>query len=183
MKNIAVVFIAILDYDNLGIGYMASTLSEAGIKSKVIDLHKNKQEILRTLKKIDPLVIGFSILFHNHIDEFIDLINFLRRKGVSCHFTAGGHYASLRPEELFELIPHLDSIVRFEGEYILPELAKQIISGEDWRKTMSIAYKQNGKMILNPLRPLEKDLDKFPFPERLPLKEYAFKKNFATILA
>lgn len=172
-----------MDYDNLGIGYMASILSEAGIKSKIVDFHKNKHEILSTVKKADPHLIGFSILFHNHISEFIDLIYYLRKEGISCHFTAGGHYASLKPAELFESIPLLDSIVRFEGEYTLPELVKCLCTGEDWRKTKNLAYMLNGKIILNSLRPLEKDLDKFPFPERSPLKEYAFKKKFATILA
>lgn len=172
-----------MDYDNLGIGYMASILSQAGIKSKTVDFHKNKQEILRIIKKTDPLLIGFSILFHNHINIFFDLVNFLRKEGILCHFTAGGHYASLKPAQLFDFIPLLDSIVRFEGEYTLLELVKCISSGEDWRRTKGIAYRQNGEIIMNTLRPLEKDLDKFPFPVRSPLKEYAFKKKFATIIA
>jgi len=163
---------------------MSSILVKSGIISKIVDFRKKKQLILKTIKKIDPLLVGFSILFENYINNFIDLTEYLRSKGISCHFTAGGHYASLKPEDLFESMPHLDSIVRFEGEYTLPELVKYVSSGgEDWKKTKNIAYRQNGKIILNTLRPVEKDLDKFPFPARLPLKQYAFNKKFATILA
>ncbi|MCJ7729661.1 MAG: hypothetical protein MUO27_07275, partial [Sedimentisphaerales bacterium] len=45
------------------------------------------------------------------IDEFAKLVKLLRSEGISCHFTAGGHFASLRPQELFSLIPGIDSII------------------------------------------------------------------------
>jgi anaerobic magnesium-protoporphyrin IX monomethyl ester cyclase len=183
MKKQPVVFIAGMEYDNLGIGYMSSVLSKSGIKTTVVDFRKSKTEILKVIKRIDPILVGFSILFLNHIDEFICITDYLRRKGIKCHFTAGGHYASMRSEELFELIPWLDSIVRFEGEYTVSELVKCIKSGTDWRQIESLAYKSDGKTVFNPLRPLEKDLDKFPYPRRSPLKNYAFDKKFATIIA
>jgi len=183
MKKDTVIFIAGTDYDNLGIGYMASVLSESAIKTIVIDFQKKKPGILRIIKNTDPVLVGFSILFLNHIEELVDLVGYLRKEGIRCHFTAGGHYASLKSEELFELIPWLDSIVRFEGEYTLPELVKCIITGNDWKRVESLAYMENGEIILNPLRPLEKDLDKFPFPKRSPLKKFAFNMKFATILA
>ena len=183
MKKHTVVFIAGTDYDNLGIGYMAAVLSDSGIETKVVDFRKRKAEILKIIKRIDHLLVGFSILFLNHIDEFIDLAGYLRKGGIRCHFTAGGHYASLKSEELFELIPWLDSIVRFEGEYTLPELVKCINSGTDWKKVESLAYMENGNIVFNSIRPLEKDLDTFPFPLRSPLKNFAFKKKFATIIA
>lgn len=183
MKSHLVVFITLNDYDNLGVGYMVSVLSEAGFETKVIDPRKKKSSILATLKTIDPLLIGFSIIFLNHIDIFINLIAYLRKKGINCHFTAGGHYASLKYEELFQIIPQLDSIVRFEGEYPILELAKCINKGADWRKINSIAFKKKNKVTVNPVWPLEIDLDKFPFPSRSPLKKYAFNKKFTTILA
>ena len=183
MKENNVVFIAISDYDNLGVGYMAALLSEAGYKTRIIDFRVRKSELLKILKKLDPLLIGFSIIFLNHIKRFIDLIEYLRISGINCHFTAGGHYASLKYEELFQLVPQLDSIIRFEGEYPMLELAKYVSNGSDWRKIDSLTYKENGKIISNPIWPPEEDLDKFPFPSRSPLKEYAFQKRFTAILA
>jgi anaerobic magnesium-protoporphyrin IX monomethyl ester cyclase len=178
-----VIFIAGNEYDNLGIGYMSSVLADTGTETKVVSFQKRRTEILRIIKKTNPLVIGFSILFLNHIEKFIDLAGYLRREGIKCHFTAGGHYASLKSEELFKLIPWLDSIVRFEGEYTLPELVKCIKSGTDWKQIESLAYYENGEIVFNPLRSLEKDLDRFPIPVRSPLKKFAFNKKFATIIA
>ena len=183
MKKNPVVFIVLKEYDNLGVGYMASLLSEAGLETKVIDFRKKKSDILKTLKRLDPELIGFSVIYQNHINQFIDLICYLRKGGIKSHFTAGGHYASLKYEELFEFIPQLDSIVRFEGEYTMLKLANSIKTGGKWKEIQGIAYKYNGKVIVNPLRLFESDLDKFPFPLRSPLKTYAFEMKFATIIA
>jgi len=183
MKIHPVTFIAFKEFDNLGVGYLASVLSEAGYEPIVIDFNLGKGEILKILKNQKPLIVGFSVIFQYHIYEFEELISYLREGGIKCHFTVGGQYASLRYKDLFETIPSLDSIVRFEGEYTFLDLVNCIYTGKDWKDIFGIAYKSTGKLIVNPLRPIEIDLDKFPVPTRSPLKEYALGKKFATILA
>jgi len=178
-----VVFIAFEEFDNLGTGYLCAVLSKKGFKTRVIDLRYDNYEILHLVKRLDPVVIGFSVIFESFIRKFQKLANLLREGGIRCHFTAGGHYASLRYKKLFNLIPSIDSIVRFDGEFTMLELTECISTGKEWRNTDGLVYKEKNKIINNPLRPLENDLDKYPFPMRFPLKEYAFGKKFATILA
>jgi len=127
--------------------------------------------------------VGFSIIFQYNIDDFKDLIESLREKGINCHFNAGGHYPSLRYDAALNIIPYLDSISLFEGEHTFLELAQNIYAGKDWKNIKGLAYKENGNIIVNPLRPLEEDLDNFPPPVRQPLKTYAFGKKYATIMA
>jgi anaerobic magnesium-protoporphyrin IX monomethyl ester cyclase len=183
MKNLPVDIIAFREFDNLGVGYLASVLSEAGYKPLIIDFQIGKEEILKIIKNHDPVIVGFSVIFQYHIYEFEELIRYLREGGIKCHFTAGGQFASLRSEELFEMIPSLDTIVRFEGERTFPDLVNHIYKGTGWKDIPGIAYKTSGKIKVNPLRPVETDLDKYPFPIRSPLREYAFGKKFATIVA
>lgn len=178
-----VAFVGFEEYDNLGVGYIAAVLSENGYESEVIDFRDRKENILKELKRIKPLVVGFSVIFQNHIDDFAELIRFLRRRGIKCHFSAGGQYASLRYEELFETIPELDSIVRFDGESTFLELVNCIHKSKYWKNIPGIAYKENISIIVNPLRRIETDLDKYPLPLRSPLRQYALGKKFATILA
>jgi anaerobic magnesium-protoporphyrin IX monomethyl ester cyclase len=116
MKVPPVVFITVMEYDNLGVGYMTALLSEKGFDARVVDFNKKRSEILRTIRRLDPFLIGFSIIFHEYIAAFAELISYLRTNGINCHITAGGHYASLRYKDLFRLIPGIDTIVRFEGE-------------------------------------------------------------------
>jgi anaerobic magnesium-protoporphyrin IX monomethyl ester cyclase len=183
MKKCPVIFIAYREYDNLGIGYMESVLSEAGYKTKTINLLRNKYDILRIIKNLNPKIIGFSVIFEENLERYSELASFLRREGIRCHFTAGGHFASLKYKKLFEFIPQLDSIVRFEGEYTMLEIVNHIYNGSDWKITEGVAYRDDGRIIANKLRPFEMDLDKFPFPIRQPLRKFAFKKKFATILS
>jgi len=174
MRSHPVVLITLNDYDNLGVGYLAAVLLKNGFEVKVIDARKRKYIILKILKTIDPVLVGFSVIFLNNIKIFSDLIDYLRNGGIKCHFTAGGHYASLKYSELFEIIPQLDSIVRFEGEFTLLELVKCLHSATEWKKIDGILFKDENKIIINPLRKVEKDLDKFPFPLRSGIKTYAF---------
>ncbi len=183
MNNNSIIFVAFLEQDNLGVGYIASLLQQNRMDIKIIDFRIGKENILKQIKHFNPLVIGFSIIFQYHIYDFKELINYLRRYGVNCHFSAGGHYPSLRYAELLEIIPELDSIALFEGEHTFLELAQSINNGKEWRNIKGIAYGKDGAVTANALRPLEKDLDNFPPPVRQPLKEYALKKKYATILA
>jgi radical SAM superfamily enzyme YgiQ (UPF0313 family) len=171
------------DYDNLGVGYLMSMLSGKGIKTSLVDCRYGGEEILAHLRRHDPLIIGFSVVYEECLEEFTGLAQYLRNGGITCHFTAGGSYASLRPDELFNLMPELDSIVRFEGEDTFTELVECIATDSDWRHIRSIAFRDKGKTMLTPLRFLEKDIDRFPFPVRRPLDEFACGRKFATILA
>lgn len=178
-----VILVAFEEQDNLGIGYIASVLLQNEIRVKIIDFRIGKKNILHQIMVYNPIIIGFSIIFQYYIYEFKDLINYLRENGIVCHLTAGGHYPSMRYIDLFTVIPELDSIVLFEGEYTFLELVQSLYSNKSWRDIKGIAYKDAGSVTTNSLRPIEKDLDNFPIPVRKPLPEYALKKKYATILA
>jgi anaerobic magnesium-protoporphyrin IX monomethyl ester cyclase len=178
-----VLFVGFSEQDNLGIGYIASVLLAAGMQPVIVDFRLGAETIRNEILAYQPRLVGFSIIFQYHIYEFRDLIVSLRESGIHCHFTAGGHYPSLRYQELLGLIPELDSVVLFEGEYTCLELVKAIASGQDWRHIQGIAYRDDGQIIATPLRPLEPDLDTFPPPVRPPLREYVLGKKHATILA
>jgi anaerobic magnesium-protoporphyrin IX monomethyl ester cyclase len=183
MSGRSVIFIAFEEFDNLGVGYVASALSEEGYEPFIIDFRNQKAEILEKIRKLNPLIVGFSVIFQYYIHEYQELIIYLRKSGITAHFSAGGQYASMRYAELFKLIPSIDSIVRFEGEYSFLELVKCIYSGADWRNIKNLVYKENNKIIVNPLRPPELDIDKFPFPMRSPLEYFALYEKYATIIA
>ena len=161
-----VILIAFGEYDNLGVGYLSAVLGRQGIETRMIDFRYDDEEILAAIKRHPPLVVGFSVVYEGYIDEFAALARYLRKCGVRSHFTAGGYFASLNPAELFRLIPELDSIVRFEGETTFPELVRQICAAGDWRDIRSIAFRDDDGIVMTPLRPLEKDIDTFPFPAR-----------------
>ncbi len=183
MKTAPVVLIAFQEQDNLGVGYLASVLLQRGYDVRLLDFRLGRDEIARHVVSMEPLLIGFSIIFQYHVHEFGALIRHLRERGVRCHFCAGGHYPSLRFVELMELIKELDSVVLFEGEHTFGELVEALDHGRDWRSIRGLAYRGAEGPVANPLRPLERDLDRFPPPLRMPPREYIPGKRYATILA
>jgi radical SAM superfamily enzyme YgiQ (UPF0313 family) len=184
MQGSTVILICIEEYDNLGTGYLASMLAIEGFNTEIIDFRKGKKDILKSLLRVNPLIVGFSVVYENYISDFADLLSCLREGGITCHFTAGGHYASLRYKEIFGFMPTLNSVVRFEGEYTFTELVTAVSEGKEWRGIKGIAYNRNGKIVTNEMRPPETDLDRFPFPVRsLPLKTYTIDRKFATLIA
>lgn len=183
MRKGPVVFIAFEERENLGIGYLCSVLAHAGYPTKIIDFRTDKTEILEKLHQWDPVLVGFSVIFETHIYQFSNLIEYLRMQGIHCHFTAGGHYASLRPEELFDFAPSLNSIVRFEGEHTLISLVSSLHSGTNWKKLTGISFKKHDHIEHNPLRHMEPDLDRFPFPIRSKIKAYALGKKYTILIA
>jgi len=100
------------------------------------------------------------------IPDFADLIRFLRENGVKIHFTMGGHFPTIQPVTTLQEIVNLDSVVRHEGEKTLLELYHHIENPSMWSNIKGLAYRVDGKIKVNPSRPLINNLDDLPFPVR-----------------
>ena len=176
-----IMLVGFVHQENLGLGYLASVLDRYGYRVTIFDFEREPAEILTAARAGDPLIIGFSLIFQFYIPQFSALIRHLRANGVSCHFTMGGHFPSLSYQHTLELIPELDSVVRFEGELTLLELADRLSTGQQWRDIAGIAYMHDGSAVSGPLRPLVHDLDSLPYPERT-YKKRAFLGRLSTHL-
>jgi len=161
-----IVLIGFQEQGNLGLGYLASTLRREGYTVEIFDFETDPAEICERILPLNPLLVGFSLIFQFYVLRFDAMTRYLRSHGIDCHITIGGHFPSLSYQETIDLIPDLDSVVRFEGEMTLLELADRLNEGRDWKDLQGIAYRENGEIIANPLRPLIHDLDDLPYPAR-----------------
>jgi radical SAM superfamily enzyme YgiQ (UPF0313 family) len=151
---------------NLGLGYLTSVLRQCGYTVRVVDIEQDPEEIVKTAQQINPVLIGFSLIFQFYVSGYGELVRSLRAGGIQCHFTMGGHFPSLSYQQTLDIIPELDSVVRFEGEATLVELADAVSTGRDWLDIQGIAYVRDQKAIATPARHLVEDLDQLPYPER-----------------
>jgi len=179
----SVVLVGFQDQGNLGLGYLAAVLINCGYNVQIVDIKQTPDDVLRCIRKHQPVLVGFSLIFQYFLSRYANLASFLRSKGVSCHITIGGHYPSLRCEQLMNQIPELDSVVLFEGELTLLELVEHLFKGQDWFNIRGIAYHKNGRVIKNPLRPLISNLDQLPFPYRPFEDKKTLGKKIQPILA
>jgi radical SAM superfamily enzyme YgiQ (UPF0313 family) len=164
--NRPVVLVGFLRQGNLGLGYLSATLERHGYRVELADVEDSPEQVLRTIRDVQPVLVGFSLIFQFYVRRFEALARFLRANGVTAHFTMGGHFPSLSSEETLSLVPQLDSVVRFEGELTLLELVDALSVGADWHAIDGIAYLDGAEMRTTPTRPLLADLDELPWPHR-----------------
>ena len=168
---------------NLGLGYLTSVLRQHGYSVQIVDIEQDPEEILKTALTINPLLIGFSLIFQFYINHYGALIQAMRELGIDCHLTMGGHFPSLNYQQTLEMVPQLDSVVRFEGEFSLLELADALSTGQDWRNISGIAYRRDDQITATPARLLLEDLDQLPYPERNYQPETVLGRSIMPLIA
>lgn len=151
--------------DNLGIRYLSSRLLQDGHHTRIVAFGADPASLLAVIREEQPDLVGFSLIFQYMVPEFAAVMRALRADGVGAHFTIGGHYPSFEPAEILQMMPELDSVVRFEGEETLAELVAKLDGGQ-WREVAGIAYAVDGKAQLNPPREGGVAIDDIPEPDR-----------------
>jgi radical SAM superfamily enzyme YgiQ (UPF0313 family) len=149
--------------ENLGLRSIVAYLAANGHHAALVPFSPGCDEaVLSAVEKHKPRLVGFSLIFQYSLSEFGQLARYLRENGVTAHFTAGGHFPSLRPQETLDLIPELDSVVRFEGEATLLELVQHLDHPELWKQIRGLAIRNGAETVISELRPLIADLDSLP---------------------
>ena len=161
-----IVLIGFQSMGNLGLGYLAACLRQAGYSVRVLDIETPESELIAAVRDARPMLVGFSLIFQFYIRRYASLMEALRRDGIDAHFTMGGHYPTLNPQQTLEAAPELDSIVRYEGEVTLVEIVRALQAGDDWRTLDGVVWRRDSEIVANPPRALIQDLDSLPYPER-----------------
>jgi anaerobic magnesium-protoporphyrin IX monomethyl ester cyclase len=155
------------DQENLGLRSITAYLEAHGLESIIIPFTpENPTRVISATKDHSPKLVGFSVIFQYTLDSFANLAAAMRNAGINAHFTVGGHFPSMRPREVLDALPHVDSVVRFEGEVTTLELLRRLQQPLTWSSIMGLAFRRNSQVTLNPPRPLIADLDSIPVPIR-----------------
>lgn len=155
--------------ESLGLGYLAAVLRMHDFNVRILDgtlMNLDIDEVIDEIMKDHYNIIGFTIDDPTKIDNTFAVIKKLREEGVKAHITMGGHTPTFAYKEILKECGGLDSIVRFEGEDTILELAKTIDMKKEWREIKGIAFKKDGHVHATAVRPLIENLDLLPFPER-----------------
>ncbi len=161
----------------LGILYLAAVLERESIPVQVIDAALEKfslDETFEKIKSISPRIVGLSVCTPDYriIDKFAFL---LKNKFPEIKIVMGGPHPTLDPDGVLSF-PHVDFVIRGEGEYSFLELCRTLLNGEEnqFRKILGLSFRENGKVVHNPERSMINNLDEIPFPARhlVPLMKY-----------
>lgn len=146
----------------IGLEYIVAALRPHVEELTFVDLrlqgplrdHKKLTRFIR--EKIDLLCV--SVNWEYHFREVCDLINSLPSDVTT---VVGGQQATDSVEEIFELCPAVDIVVRGEGEETIVEIAE----GKPLKEILGISYRDGSQIIHNPNRPLG-EIEHYASPDR-----------------
>ena len=152
----------------LGMLYIATYLRENGVDVSIIDEAAQGYSLKDTIdwvKKEDPDILGFSTC-SSSCHKATLIAEKVKEENPEIVTVFGNFYATFNAERILTKYPFVDAIVRGEGEHTSLELAKCLEKNGDLKKVLGITFRNNDHIISTPDRPLIKDVDSLPFPDR-----------------
>ncbi len=164
-----VALVSLYGVENNGVRSISSVLQRDGVLTSLIFLKRWVNNDIRppSGKELDVLV---SVLKELNVDmvglsftsPFLGIAKQVTRKikeELPVAVVWGGIHASAFPAACLEAC---DVVCRGEGEYAMRDLARARAAGAPLAGIDNICYKENGRVCLQPLRPLIQDLDALP---------------------
>jgi radical SAM superfamily enzyme YgiQ (UPF0313 family) len=119
-------------------------------------------EIEAELAGMKPDVVGISSLFTPYYREALEIAARVKRR-LSVPVVVGGSHASAAPESLLAS-PHVDYVVRGEGERPFVEFLRFVQGGKSAAEVPNLAHKEQGRIRVNAIQE-NFPLDELPFPD------------------
>lgn len=160
----------------LGLRYVSSYLKVAGHDVEMIFMSSKRdtarpdwspaavEHLIERLRDRD--LIGMSLMT-NTFHRACVLTERIRQAGLRAPIVWGGTHPTVAPEESLEIA---DVICVGEGEEPMLQLVEHLEAGRDPTRLPSLGFRAGGPLghrgqVRNEVRPLETDLDSYPFPD------------------
>jgi len=177
------------DSPPLGCLHLASAVRkwlDPSITIRLINMHASRisfRDLSTLYGEFKPDVVGFSALSMEHGDLMEAVA---RCKGWDSNVltVVGGPHATMFGDILARE-PDIDVVVRGEGEYTFVELLRTYADGGDFSSVDGLVYEAEGSITETPVRTMESDLDRLPYPawDLLDFPAYVRSNNMNGLLA
>jgi anaerobic magnesium-protoporphyrin IX monomethyl ester cyclase len=163
--------IRIMGFPPIGIMSLSAVLKRAGHECVMFDQANPETPnsvILEEIRRQQPNLIGLSFLSTTSYPYAKVLARQIRAKDSRVPLAFGGVFATLNAELVKMQCPEVDYICRGDGEQLILDLLERL---DDPAAVAGLTWAKDGDIVNNPNRPLDRDLDQWPFPDResLPL--------------
>ena len=150
---------------SLGLSSVAAVLKKAGHEVLLIDTSfgLDEEEIRTTLDRFKPGLTGICVTTGS-LEQAGHVASLIKERS-DAPILAGGIAATLAPEETIGL-ESIDIVCVGEGELPALELVESLEAGDEREDIENLWFKSDGEVVRNPVRPLIKDLDSLPPPDR-----------------
>jgi anaerobic magnesium-protoporphyrin IX monomethyl ester cyclase len=139
----------------LGILAISTPLLRAGYEVRIIDSTITPNFHTRVLDELeDALCLAVSLVTGPMIRETVQIARAAKARYPDKPVILGGWHPSLLPHQTLAA-PYVDAVVKGQGEDAFLELVQHIEAGESFRGIAGVGYKEEGRLVFNPSRPLK----------------------------
>jgi len=159
--------VQVMGFPPIGIMSLSSVLKRAGHECVMFDQANPDTPddvILSEIARVKPDLVGLSFLSTTSYPYAKLLARQIRAADADVKIAMGGVFVSLSAQLVKLQCPEVDFVCRGDGEQLLLELLERLddpdsVTGVTWQEP-------GGKLRHNLNRPLARDLDQWPFPDR-----------------
>lgn len=170
--------------ENLGIGYLASSLRKNGFLVEIIDGWLegiSDDEVFKRISSIDNIgIVGISCYMSNN-DSSIALAKKIRKNYPNIHLICGGFGPSFTPNKFLSSNTFEVAMIG-EGENTIVYVCENLLSGKSLKGIEGIVYFENGNIIKTENNTQILNLDSLPRPARDTCKFAISRKSTVNVL-
>ena len=161
--------VQVMAFPPLGIETLAPVIREHGHDVRMFDTchpEMKEENIARAVSEEHPDVIALSFLSTTAYPTTQRMAQRLKKESPDTPIILGGVFATMNAKNILVDCPSADFIGVGEGEELLPDFLNNL---NDPGKVEGLVWRSGDEVIENPPRPILKDLNKFPYPDRTTL--------------
>ncbi len=160
---------------SLGLLYMAAALKKAGHSVSYFEgAFYSINDLTRRVAEENPELIGFTVTapFWSATAAAIKAV---KTSFPHIQIAVGGKHVELAAETVMSECAEIDYACYGDGEIVLPHLCSCLARGAALSDVKGVAFRENGRTVINGPEALVKDLDDIPFPdyELIEFRRYA----------
>jgi anaerobic magnesium-protoporphyrin IX monomethyl ester cyclase len=161
----------VMGFPPIGIMSLSAVVKRAGHECVMFDQANPEtpnETIIEEIRNQRPDLVGLSFLSTTSYPHAKILARQIRASVARGRLAFGGVFATLNAEHVKRQCPEVDFVCRGDGEQLLLDLLERL---DDPGSVAGLTWEKDGRVISNTSRPLDRNLDQWPFPDResLPL--------------
>ncbi len=161
--------VKMMAFPPLGIQTLAPVLRQRGHRARMFDTchpQMKAENIAQAAVRERPDVIALSVLSTTTYPALKSMARQLKAAGPQRPIIVGGPFATLNAHRIVQDCQDIDCVGVGEGEELLPDYLEHL---DDPGSVAGLVWRRDGQVVENSPRPLLRDLNRFPYPDRTSL--------------
>jgi len=161
--------IKVMAFPPLGIQTLAPVLRQRGHRVRMFDTchpEMKAEHIAQAVEQERPDVLALSFLSTTTYPAAKRMARRLKAVAPETPVIVGGAFATMNADRILRDCPDINCVGVGEGEELLPDYLDKL---GDPRSVAGLVWRDGKEIVRNAHRPLLKDLDQFPYPDRTSL--------------